>query len=109
MNEPATLADATGRVRCTFRDNLTSAPVNRALGVIVAGDDDQVALRGMGRTVSPRAFGHSGAGGQVAWADPTTGISFVFLTNGLDRHPLAHGRRGAALSNRAGALTAVAD
>jgi CubicO group peptidase (beta-lactamase class C family) len=103
--DPATLADATGHVRCTFPDNLTSAPVNRAVGVIVAGDDDQVSLRGMGRTVSPRAFGHNGAGGQVAWADPESGISFAFLTNGLDRHPLAHGRRGAALSNRAGSLT----
>ena len=103
--DPATLADATGNVRCTFSDNLTSAPVNRTVGVIVAGDDDQVAMRGMGRTVSPRAFGHNGAGGQVAWGDPTTGVSFAFLTSGLDRHPLAHGRRGAALSNRAGSLT----
>jgi CubicO group peptidase (beta-lactamase class C family) len=62
----------------------------------------------MGRTVSPRAFGHNGAGGQVAWADPDSGLSFVFLTSGLDRHPLAHGRRGASLSNRAGVLMAEA-
>ena len=56
----------------------------------------EVALRGMGRTVSPRAFGHNGAGGQVAWADPVSGLSFAFLTSGLDRHPLAHrpARRG---------------
>jgi CubicO group peptidase (beta-lactamase class C family) len=103
--DPETLADATGHVRCTFPDNLTSAPANRTVGVIVAGDDGKVPLRGMGRTVSPRAFGHNGAGGQVAWADPVSGLSFAFLTSGLDRHPLAHGRRGAALSNRAGTLT----
>ena len=73
--------------------------------MIVRGDDDQVQMRGLGRTVSARAFGHNGAGGQVAWGDPETGLSFVYLTNGLDRHPLVHGRRGAALANRAGLLT----
>jgi CubicO group peptidase (beta-lactamase class C family) len=98
------LADATGNVRCTFPDDLTGAPANRTIGLIVSGDGAHKPLRGMGRTVSPRAFGHSGAGGQVAWADPASGLSFVFLTSGLDRHPLAHGRRGASLSNRAGVL-----
>jgi CubicO group peptidase (beta-lactamase class C family) len=98
------LADATGNVRCTFPDPFTGAPANRTIGVVVAGDDDQVALRGLGRTVSPRAFGHNGAGGQIAWADPGSGLSFAYLTSGLDRHPLASGRRGAALANRAGAL-----
>ncbi|MET0824921.1 MAG: hypothetical protein ABWZ89_00245, partial [Acidimicrobiales bacterium] len=85
-------------------DPMTSAPANRTMGVIVRGDDDQIALRGMGRTVSARAFGHNGAGGQVAWGDPGSGLSFAYLTNGLDRHPIASGRRGAAMSNRAGAL-----
>ena len=103
-----TLADATGHVRCTFADPMTSAPANRTIGVIVRGDDDLIHLRGMGRTVSARAFGHNGAGGQVAWGDPETGLSFAYLTNGLDRHPIASGRRGAALSNRAGALTGAA-
>jgi CubicO group peptidase (beta-lactamase class C family) len=107
--DPATLADATGNVRCTFRDSLTSAPVNRTIGLIVAGDDDKVPLRGLGRTVSPRAFGHNGAGGQVAWADPDSGLSFAFLTSGLDRHPLVHGRRAASLSNRTGVLTTRAE
>jgi CubicO group peptidase (beta-lactamase class C family) len=106
--DPTVLADATGHVRCTFADPMTSAPANRTIGVIVRGDDDQIALRGMGRTVSARAFGHNGAGGQVAWADPASGLSFAYLTNGLDRHPIASGRRGAALSNRAGVLTAPA-
>jgi CubicO group peptidase (beta-lactamase class C family) len=103
-----TLADATGHVRCTFADPMTSAPANRTIGVIVRGDDNLIHLRGMGRTVSARAFGHNGAGGQVAWGDPETGLSFAYLTNGLDRHPIASGRRGAALSNRAGALTGAA-
>jgi CubicO group peptidase (beta-lactamase class C family) len=103
------LADATGNVRNTFPDPMTGASANRTIGVVVAGDDDQVALRGLGRTVSPRAFGHNGAGGQVAWGDPESGLSFCYLTSGLDRHPLASGRRGAALANRAGALTTPAD
>ncbi|MET0881396.1 MAG: serine hydrolase domain-containing protein [Acidimicrobiales bacterium] len=102
--DPTVLADGTGNVRCTFPDPMTSAPANRTMGVIVRGDDDQIALRGMGRTVSARAFGHNGAGGQVAWGDPGSGLSFAYLTNGLDRHPIASGRRGAAMSNRAGAL-----
>jgi CubicO group peptidase (beta-lactamase class C family) len=102
--DPAVLADATGHVRCSFPDPMTSAPANRALGVVVRGDDTWVPLRGMGHTVSRTAFGHNGAGGQVAWADPASGLSFAYLTSGLDRHPIASGRRGAALSNRAGAL-----
>jgi CubicO group peptidase (beta-lactamase class C family) len=37
-------------------------------------------LYGRGSTL--RTFGHAGAGGQVAFADPDTGIAFAFLTNG---------------------------
>ena len=40
-------------------------------------------LRGFGSGTSPRAFGHGGAGGQVAWGDPETGLSFSYCTNGL--------------------------
>ena len=87
------------KVRNTFPD-LMGNPVNRALGVIVAGDDKRAA-RGFGHTNSPLAFGHGGAGGQIAWADPATGISFGYCTNGHDRHLLRQGRRGISLSNRA--------
>lgn len=39
-------------------------------------------LRGcFGYSNSSLAFGHNGAGGQAAWGDPSTGISFAFLTN----------------------------
>jgi CubicO group peptidase (beta-lactamase class C family) len=34
-----------------------------------------------GDLVSPRAFGHAGASGTVAWADPETGLLCVILTN----------------------------
>ena len=57
--------------------------------------------RGMGHTVSPRAFGHNGAGGQIAWADPATGLSFCYLTNGLDQHELRQWRRTTGIASRA--------
>jgi len=73
---------------------------NRALGLVIAGETDRH-FRGFGHTNSSRAFGHMGAGGQVAWADPETGISFGYCTNGHDRNPLRQGRRGVGLSSRA--------
>ena len=36
---------------------------------------------GFGSKVSGAAFGHDGAGGQIAWADPATGISLAFVHN----------------------------
>ncbi len=94
------------RVRTDFPDYF-GTPVHRALGVVIAGDERRNA-RGYGHTNSPLAFGHGGAGGQIAWADPETGISFAYCTNGHDRNPLRQGRRGVSLSNRA-AICALAD
>jgi CubicO group peptidase (beta-lactamase class C family) len=100
--DAAVLADGTGHVRNTFPDPLIGGvPANRTRGLSVAGDDDKAAFRGFGRAVSPRAFGHNGAGGQVAWADPDTGLSFCYLTNGLDANLLRQGRRGSSLSSKA--------
>ena len=59
-------------------------------------------MRGIGRTVSPGTFGHNGAGGQIAWADPDTGVSFVYLTNGLDQNVLRAARRTTGIASRAG-------
>ena len=59
-------------------------PDERTLDVCTAGHDGKGSLRGFGKTVSGRAFGHGGAGEQIAWADPETGLSFCFLTNGMD-------------------------
>jgi CubicO group peptidase (beta-lactamase class C family) len=100
--DPDVLADATGRVRNTFPDLLAlGAPANRALGVVVAGDDGNANRRGFGHTQSPCTFGHNGAGGQIAWADPESGLSFSYVTNGRDRNPIREGRRSIGISSRA--------
>ena len=78
---------------------------NRALAVVVAGDDGYAFARGFGRTVSGRAFGHGGAGGQIAWGDPETGISVGYCTNGFV-DALMIGRRGTAISSLAGSCLA---
>ncbi len=100
------LYELTVHVRNTLKDYL-GTPANRTLGLLVAGDDGRSQLRGMGRTVSPRAFGHNGAGGQIAFADPDTGISFVYLTNGLEQHVLREGRRTTAIASRAAVCAAT--
>ena len=65
------------------RDPLSGIPVSRGLLGVVAGDDGNAALRGFGDGVSARAFGHGGAGGQITWGDPASGLSLGFVTNGF--------------------------
>lgn len=102
---PEVLADATGHVRNTFSDPVFSMPANRTLGLVQAGGDGLAFLRGFGSSVSPLAFGHNGAGGQISWADPTTGLSFAYVTNGSDANVIRQFRRGMSLSTLAGAST----
>ncbi|MFT5433867.1 MAG: CubicO group peptidase (beta-lactamase class C family) [Myxococcota bacterium] len=83
-----------------LRDPMTDRRANRGLGVIVAGSGGRL-MRGFGVDCSPTTFGHPGMGGQVAWADPQTGVSFVFLTSGLDRNVMRLGMRMVALSSAA--------
>ena len=93
------LRDATGNVRSMVPDRWFGLPASRALGVVVSGEDGRGNMRGFGKTGSPRMFGHGGAGGQIAWADPDSGLSFGYTTNGLDQHTLRQARRGVALSS----------
>ncbi|MDP9386867.1 MAG: beta-lactamase family protein [Actinomycetota bacterium] len=101
--DPAVVGDATGNVRNHLGDALFNVPVNRTLGLVQAGGDGLAFLRGFGSSVSPRAFGHGGAGGQIAWADPASGLSFSYVTNGIDANVLRQFRRGHELSTLAGA------
>jgi CubicO group peptidase (beta-lactamase class C family) len=103
--KPDVLHDATTNVRNHLPERWTGVPANRSLGLILAGDDGKSNLRGLGRTVSPMAFGHNGAGGQLAWADPATGISLGYTTNGLDQHVVREPRRGTAIGSLAGIVT----
>jgi len=97
------------RVRTgTLTDPIFGRLIHRGVGISIAGDE-QRPFRGFGHTNAPDAFGHNGAGGQVAWGDPATGISFAFLTSTFDRNPVRQGRRGVALSSRAAICDAPAD
>ncbi|MBV1906160.1 MAG: beta-lactamase family protein [Pseudomonadales bacterium] len=81
-------------------DMMFKKPANRGLGIIISGDESRN-TRGFGKTNSPSAFGHNGAGGQLAWADPATGLSIGYVTPGHDRNPIRQGRRGVAISSMA--------
>lgn len=92
------------RVRTTaeHRDPMYgNVPVNRGLGLIVAGNDGLAHFRSFGKTTSPRAFGHPGAGGQIAWGDPVSGISLGYCIDGFADW-MVQGRRITAISSLAG-------
>jgi CubicO group peptidase (beta-lactamase class C family) len=99
--KPETLKEALRPRSGDYTDPYLGHKVNRALGVVVAGDDGMANFRGFGKTNSPRAFGHGGAGGQIGWADPASGISLAYCTNGFDRNDIRQGRRGVAISSLA--------
>jgi CubicO group peptidase (beta-lactamase class C family) len=91
------LADGTGNIRCTLPDPMLGLPANRTTGVVIGA--------GFGTTwgESPTAFGWPGAGGQIGFAEPATGISFAFLQSG-DPDEMSHFARGARFSSLALAL-----
>ena len=86
-----------------LRDPFTGKLANRGLGVVLAGDDER-SFRGFGKTCSALAFGHNGAGGQLAWVDPASGISIGYVTNGHDRNEIRQARRGVAIGSLAAKL-----
>lgn len=98
---PDVLADAVGNVRVTADDLLRAAPANRTRAFLVAGHDGKAAYRGFPVEAGPRTFGHDGAGGQVAWADPDVGVSVAYLPAGLDPDMMRLTRRSVAVSTRA--------
>jgi len=104
--DDAVLTDAKTRVRCTFDEPLMHVPVNRSLGLVLAGDDGLHQLRyaAFGKQCSPGSFGHAGAYLQVAWADPATGTSFAFCKNGYNDDMLGDAGHVIALCDLAAAL-----
>ena len=99
--DAAVLRDGTAVVHNALPDPITKVSANRTLGLAVAGDDGNAWLREFGRHTGPRAFIASGIGGQVAWADPDTGLAYCFLTNGIDSDVVRSFLRSSELSNLA--------
>ena len=81
-------------------DPLFNKVANRGLGIIISGDESR-SFRGFGKTNSALAFGHNGAGGQLAWVDPATGLSLAYLTPGHDRNGVRQAKRSVAISSLA--------
>ncbi|SDJ27677.1 MULTISPECIES: serine hydrolase domain-containing protein [Bradyrhizobium] len=59
-------------------DDYTGYPMHRGLGPFSLGQSGHPGLGAIGH---PRTFGHSGVGTSYCWADPTSGLSFAFLSN----------------------------
>ena len=60
-------------------------PMHRGLGPHVRGDSDSI--RGLGTIAAPVTFGHGGVGSSYSWADPSSGVSFTYLTNFVSPDP----------------------
>jgi CubicO group peptidase (beta-lactamase class C family) len=79
---------------CDLFDDYTGYPMHRGLGPFSRG---QTGHPGLGSIGHPRTFGHSGVGTSYCWADPTSGVSFAFLSN-CRRDNAWHNRRMDILS-----------
>ncbi len=64
---------------------MTGIPMHRGLGPHVRGESDRI--RGLGTIGAPSVFGHGGVGSSYSWADPTSGVSFTYLTNFVSPDP----------------------
>ena len=60
-------------------------PMHRGLGPHVRGESERI--RGLGTIGAPVTFGHGGAGTSYSWTDPTSGVSFTYLTNYMQDDP----------------------
>jgi CubicO group peptidase (beta-lactamase class C family) len=99
--DPEVLDAGTAKVINSHLDPFTNVPANRTLGLMVAGDDGKGVLREFGKSTGPGAFGASGLGGQIAWADPDSGLSFCYLTNGVEANVVTSFLRSSRLSTLA--------
>jgi len=98
--KPDLLADLTGRIRNALPDQ-DGFPANRSLGLCIAGEGRSQLRRWFGDALPQRAFGKGGAAGAIAWADPDTGLSFAWLSNGVDSDALRQAPHAHELTARA--------
>ena len=91
----AWVADAIGTIRNASVSASDGVPSNRTIAGYVSGSDGYHRHRWM--PDAPRAFGHPGAGGQLCWVDPDSGLSFSFLHDSLHQDPRTEFHRADAL------------
>jgi CubicO group peptidase (beta-lactamase class C family) len=77
-------------------DHYMGMPMHRGLGPHSRGTT--ATIRGLGSLASPKTFGHGGVGSSYCWADPESGVSFAYLTNGRLPDPW-HSQRMDVISN----------
>jgi CubicO group peptidase (beta-lactamase class C family) len=77
-------------------DTYMDMPMHRGLGPHSRGVTETI--RGLGAIASPRTFGHGGVGSSYCWADPNSGVSFAYITNGRVPDPW-HSARLDLISN----------
>jgi CubicO group peptidase (beta-lactamase class C family) len=77
-------------------DDYNRMPMHRGIGPHVRGETPTI--RGLGTIASPATFGHGGVGSSYSWGDPTSGVSFTYLTNCRSDEPW-HGQRLDHVSN----------
>ncbi|HEX5325156.1 MAG TPA: serine hydrolase domain-containing protein, partial [Acetobacteraceae bacterium] len=64
---------------------MSGIPMHRGLGPHVRGESDRI--RGLGTIGAPATFGHGGVGSSYSWADPTSGVSFSYISNYVQPDP----------------------
>lgn len=77
-------------------DYMAGIPMHRGLGPHVRGESDRI--RGLGAIAAPQTFGHGGVGSSYSWADPTSGVSFTYVSNYVVPDPW-HSARMDRISN----------
>lgn len=80
------MRDARSTIRNASINVSDGVPALRTIAGVVAGDDGYQRYRWFPEG-APRAFGHHGAGGQICWVDPDSGLSFCFLHDSHQRNP----------------------
>ena len=76
---PRTLAYAIRNHTGDRVDHFMGMPMHRGLGPHLRGHS--LSMRGLGDIAPAEAFGHGGVGTSYCWADPTSGVSFAYISN----------------------------